>query len=229
MYNICMDNNFENQSNKSNPFNSAGGESPEFMFEEDIPVFVQTTEHRLNDYDNNLFSEGAYKKVDDKMFQLEYRINRIETKLKSVDSQILSAQAMNDFSQLGLLEIKKNQFERELASLKEQYNEQSLPAKLSGEIISLVTEAPAKSANMLKKALDYVNQNLFGKMSSKFGEKLHIREALIKLENINKNVDSLVSMQTPYGESPEKYDQLLQYLNTANSIQYQISQMVNKK
>jgi len=52
---------------------------------------------------------------------------------------------------------------------------------------------------------------------------------LIKLENINKNVDSLVSMQTPYGETSEKYDQLLQYLNTANSIQYQISQMVGQK
>lgn len=231
MYNISMENNFDTQ-NKSNPFNSSGASDIDFGLEGGTWSSITSprmTEHRLNDYDNNLFSEGAYKKVDDEMFQLEYRISRIEAKLSAVNSQISSATAMKDFSQLGLLEIKKNQFERELISLKEQYNSKSLPAKLSGEILSLVTDAPKKSAGLVKKVIDYLNINLFAKIPGRFGEKLHIKDALLKLESINKNVDNLVSMQTPYGEAPEKYEQLLQYLNTANSIQYQISQMVNKR
>ena len=231
MYNILMDNNFDGTQNNSNPFGADDAEL-DFSFDDtlgaDAPI-IAAGEHRLNDLDSNLFSESAYKGVDDEMFQLEYRINRAENKLKRLQSSIISASAINDYQKLKILNAKKLQYEQELKKLYENYNSKSLPSRLSGEILNFVTQSPKKSEGLFQKTINFIEQKLFPKISDKFGIALNIKEALIKLENINKNVDDLVSMQTPYGEHSEKYVRLLQYLNKANTIQYEISQMVNNK
>ena len=231
MYNILMDNNFDGTQNNSNPFGADDAEL-DFSFDDtlgaDAPI-IAAGEHRLNDLDSNLFSESAYKGVDDEMFQLEYRINRAENKLKRLQSSIISASAINDYQQLKILNAKKLQYEQELKKQYENYNSKSLPSRLSGEILNFVTQSPKKSEGLFQKTINFIEQKFFPKISDKFGIALNIKEALIKLENINKNVDDLVSMQTPYGEHSEKYVRLLQYLNKANTIQYEISQMVNNK
>ena len=231
MYNILMDNNFDGTQNNSNPFGADDAEL-DFSFDDtlgaDAPI-IAAGEHRLNDLDSNLFSESAYKGVDDEMFQLEYRINRAENKLKRLQSSIISASAINDYQKLKILNAKKLQYEQELKKLYENYNSKSLPSRLSGEILNFVTQSPKKSEGLFQKTINFIEQKLFPKISDKFGIALNIKEALIKLENINKNVDDLVSMQTPYGEHSEKYVRRLQYLNKANTIQYEISQMVNNK
>ena len=224
-----MDNFSENNTNNSNPFDSAG-ENIEYNLEfSPIKSTLPIGEHRLNDYDNNLFSESAYKGIDDEMFQIEYKINKLENKLKSIQSGIISAKAINDTAQLELLNAKKAEYELELKSLYSKYNNGSISSKLSGELLNIVSKTPQKTAGYINKLVSFINNNIFSKISTKFNSNLHIKEALINLENINKNVDDLVSMQTPYGEASEKYNQLLQYLNKANTIQYQISQMVNNK
>ena len=231
MYNILMDNNFDGTQNNSNPFGADDAEL-DFSFDDtlgaDAPI-IAAGEHRLNDLDSNLFSESAYKGVDDEMFQLEYRINRAENKLKRLQSSIISASAINDYQQLKILNAKKLQYEQELKKQYENYNSKSLPSRLSAEILNFVTQSPKKSEGLFQKTINFIEQKFFPKISDKFGIALNIKEALIKLENINKNVDDLVSMQTPYGEHSEKYVRLLQYLNKANTIQYEISQMVNNK
>lgn len=214
---------------KSNPFNTSSTDLEISFDHDDWNIQPPATEHRLNDYDNNLFSENAYKKVDDEVFQLEYKITRLEAKLKSIDSQILSSKSMNDISQLDTLKIKKHQYERELEKLHEMYNKQDISSKLSGGIINFVTSSPKKTNILIQNLSEFINTKIFSKLSGKFNTNLHIKEALIQLENINKNVDDLVSAQTPYNDSTDKYDQLLQYLNKANVIQYQISQMVHSK
>ncbi len=219
----------DNSQNKSNPFNIPNS-GLEISFEDsNWDIQPPAVEHRLNDYDNNLFSEGAYKNVEDETFQLEYRINRLETKLKAIDSQIVSSKALNDIGQLDTLNIKKHQYENELKILHEKYNNQDFSSKLSGGIINFVSASPKKTNLILQNLTEFLNTKVFSRLSGKFNTNLHIKEALIQLENINKNVDDLVSAQTPYNDSTEKYDQLLQYLNKANVIQYQISQMVNTK
>lgn len=214
---------------KSNPFNLPTAEQDFSFDQEDWNIQPPAIEHRLNDYDNNLYSENAYKKVDDEIFQLEYKITKLEAKLKSINIQIQSSKSMNDFAQLDTLTIKKHQYEKELNRLHEMYKNQDISSKLSGGIINLVTTTPKKSNIVLQNLADFINTKIFSKLSGKFNTNLHIKEALIQLENINKNVDDLVSAQTPYNDSTEKYDQLLQYLNKANVIQYQISQMINTK
>jgi hypothetical protein len=51
-------------------------------------------------------------------------------------------------------------------------------------------------------------------------------ESLTKLENINKSVDELMSMNIPYGENINKYEQLSRYIIKANSIQSDISRLI---
>ena len=60
-------------------------------------------------------------------------------------------------------------------------------------------------------------------LPSKFSSVLEIRQSLEKLESINKSVDELMSLQTPYGEAGDKYTQLSKYITRANNIQAQIS------
>lgn len=226
-----MDNFSENNINNSNPFGSTD-ENFEYKIDTDFSPIKSTLpigEHRLNDYDNNLFSESAYKGVDDEMFQIEYKINKLENKIKSIQSGIISAKTINDITQLNILNAKKSEYELELKNLYSKYNNGSISSKLSGELLNIVSKTPQKTAGYINKLVSFINNNIFSKISTKFNSNLHIKEALINLENINKNVDDLVSMQTPYGEASEKYNQLLQYLNKANTIQYQISQMVNQK
>ena len=60
-------------------------------------------------------------------------------------------------------------------------------------------------------------------LPSKFSSVLEIRQSLRKLENINKSVDELMTLQTPYGEAGDKYEQLSKYITRANNIQAQIA------
>ena len=229
-----MNNEFENNQTNSNPFGA-----PDFTIEdigldanmsEDVGYLpsIAAGEHRLNDLDSNLFSESAYKGVDNEVFQLEYKINRTENKLKRIQANIASAAAINDIQQLKILHQKKIQYEAELKKLYYKYNNQGLSSKISGELINIVTKNPTRSAEYIRKAFEFLNKNIFSKFLEKFDSAIPIKEALVKLETINQNVDELVSRQTPYGESPEKYTRLLQYLNKANNIQSQISQIVKK-
>ena len=52
---------------------------------------------------------------------------------------------------------------------------------------------------------------------------IELKQSLNKLESINKNVDELMTMQTPYGEAADKYAQLSKYIARANNIQAKIS------
>ena len=117
---------------------------------------------------------------------------------------------MNDIGQLDTLNIKKHQYENELKILHEKYNNQDFSSKLSGGIINFVSASPKKTNLILQNLTEFLNTKVFSRLSGKFNTNLHIKEALIQLENINKNVDDLVSAQTPYNDSTEKYDQLLQ-------------------
>ena len=63
-------------------------------------------------------------------------------------------------------------------------------------------------------------------MSGKFASVQELKQSLNKLENINKSVDELMTLQTPYGEADEKYDQLSKYITRANTIQAKISRLL---
>ena len=64
---------------------------------------------------------------------------------------------------------------------------------------------------------------MISKLPKRFSSALELKKSLAKLENINKSVDELMTMQTPYGEAVDKYEKLTKYITRANTIQAQIS------
>jgi len=182
--------------------------------------------HRFNDLDSNLIEETAYREVKDETFQLEYRINQLEDNLKNIAKQIIAAKEINDFQKIDILTIKKHQDELELNRLYKKYSEQGFSARLSGGITNLITPRPKKNTDTADKVLEFISEKILSKLSKKFNSCRTLKLALSKLDNINKNVDELVSMTIPYGEGPSKYERLSDYLSRANSIQYKISKEI---
>ena len=66
-------------------------------------------------------------------------------------------------------------------------------------------------------------------MSGKFASVQELKQSLNKLENINKSVDELMTLQTPYVEAGEKQDQLSKYITRANTIQAKISRLLKQQ
>ena len=174
---------------------------------------------RLNDYDYNILKEDAYKDISNELFKLEYKISKLEEELKSIDIQIQSARDISDYDTVEALMNRKRQLQEDLSGLVEIYNDKSLSAKISGGVFNLFKDKISKLNNVLTKLKDSIISVLPGKMSSV----IELKQSLNKLESINKNVDELMTMQTPYGEAADKYEQLSKYIARANNIQAKIS------
>ncbi len=176
----------------------------------------------INDYDFNILRDGAYKDIDDKILKLEYKISKTEEEIESLCYQIQSARDINDYNLAESLSERKKTLELELVKLKESYNSSCFSARISGNVaVNISTKL-----DNLKKIFGRISNSILSKFSDKFSNLVEIRNSLNKLENINKNVDELMSMHIPYGESFEKYDQLSKYIVKANSIQAEISKFM---
>ena len=186
--------------NKTNIFQSGSNENNFFVQQESFQTNDMPTEpvRRLNDYDYNILREDAYKDVSDELFKLEYKISRLEEELTGVD----------------------------LDWLVEIYNDKSLSAKISGSLFNIISPNIKSHFSKLSKNLNSLKNNFLSSMSGKFASVQELKQSLNKLENINKSVDELMTLQTPYGEAGEKYDQLSKYITRANTIQAKISRLL---
>ncbi len=75
----------------------------------------------------------------------------------------------------------------------------------------------------MRKLFGMFSDAIIAKLPKKFSSVLELRKSLAKLENINKSVDELMTMQTPYGEAGDKYIKLSKYITRANTIQAEIA------
>lgn len=179
---------------------------------------------RLNDYDYNILREDAYKDISNELFKLEYKISRLEEELKTIDLQIQSARDISDYDTVETLTNRKRVISEDLTALVEMYNDKSLSTKISGGLFNLAKNKFAKFNALGNSLKQLILSNLPGKFSYLF----EIKQSLSKLESINKNVDELMTMQTPYGEAGDKYNQLSKYITRANAIQSSIAKSMHK-
>ena len=107
------------------------------------------------------------------------------------------------------------------------YNNKSLSAKISNKILSTVTGKIKNKFKTPKKLLDF--SKLIDKLPKRISSLFKLKDSLSKLETLNKNVDELMSMNIPYGENFNKYEQLSKYIIKANSIQASISKQIKSK
>lgn len=212
--------------NNENPFGGKMQDDNNFFLQpEEIRPFGNQTEpqRRLNDYDYNILKEDAYKDVTDEVFKLEYKISKTEEELKTIDSEIQAAKDVRDFNKVEKLFNRKKQLQEDLEGLVEIYNDTSLSAKISGGITNILSPKLKENFSGVRKLLDLFSEALIAKLPKKISSVLEIKKSLAKLENINKSVDELMTMQTPYGEAGDKYIKLSKYITRANTIQAQIA------
>lgn len=200
-------------------------ESP--LLENQKSTFDNT--RRLNDYDFNLLKEDAYKDISDDLFKLEYKISKLELSLKDIESQIQAARDIQDYDLIDELVIRMIALKTEYNELIEIYNEKSISTRISGGIMSLFGEKFQKKINSFKSHFSGISDLIISKMPKRFSSVLELKKTLNKLENINKSVNELMTMNSPYGENSDKYAQLSKYIIKANAIQGEISKYINNK
>ena len=199
-------------------------EDNNFFTQSEMPMRVSLTEQikHINDYDSNILKEDAYKDVKDEVFKLEYKISKTETEINELEKQIQIASDLNDYYLANTLQARQYQLKAELKELTEIYNEASLSSKISGGVTLKFKERFLS----VQKAVNSFSHFVVSKLPGKLSYFLEIKDSLNKLENINKSVDELMTVQYPYGEAEEKYNRLSRYIARANTIQSEISRFI---
>lgn len=227
--NIAMEVNF-NKPSKNNIFITSLSNRAEGNFFASGPSFAEqpkkqtnSNSARINDYDSSILENNAYQGLSDEMLKIEHKIGLLESSLSKINIEIDALKEYEDFTQVNQLEIRKQAIEQELAELNKKYSDLGIGAKISGQIASVVNFTSNKKSSSMSKVKDFLSKKVLAKVSKKFGYSQDMKSALEKLSSINSNVDELITMQAPYGETVNRYEKLTAYLNKANVIHSQIS------
>lgn len=192
-------------------------------------VITSEPAKRLNDYDFNLLREDAYKDVSDDLFKLEYKISRTEDEIKNFDSQIQAAQEIGDYALVNDLLNRRAALEEDYEALVAIYNDKSFSARISDKILNILGSKFKNNFKNFQYKFSSISEVVLSKMPKQFSSIIELKKSLAKLENLNKSVDDLMSLNIPYGENINKYEQLSKYIIKANSIQAEISRYMNDK
>lgn len=178
---------------------------------------------RLNDYDLNILNDNSFKELDDKALKMEYLINEKEEALDNINNKIKGAELLGKLIDVMELKIQAKKIENELVELKEKYAKQNLADRLTSKI-----PKKKKQISPLKVLARFVTRKIFSKISKKFRSIADLGDSLDVLSSINDNVDELIAMKVPYGETKANYEKLTNYLYRANRIHSQISRKMQK-
>lgn len=216
--------------NKKKPANSNNF----FLSEETAPqqnknvIINAEPARRLNDYDFNLLKEDAYKDVSNDVLKLEYKINKTEEEIKALDLKINAANDIGDIQLASDLTNRQNLLKDDYEALLAMYNDKSISAKISDKISNLLGGKFKNEINAFQNSLDNISKVILTRMPKSFTNVIELKKSLSKLENINRSVDELISLNIPYGEQYDKYSQLSKYIIKANSIQAELSRYIKK-
>ena len=178
---------------------------------------------RLNDYDLNILNDNSFKELDDKALKMEYMINEKEEALNNLNNKIKGAELLGKLLDVMELKIQAKKLENEIAELKEKYAKQNFADKLTSKL-----PKKKKQISPLKVMARFFTRKIFSKISKKFKSIADLGDSLDVLTSINSNVDELIAMKVPYGETKANYEKLTNYLYRANRIHSQINKKMQK-
>lgn len=178
---------------------------------------------RLNDYDLNILNDNSFKDLDDKSLKLEILIAEKEEALENLNNKIIGAELIGKLLDVMELKIQAKKLENELLELKNEYAKQNITQRLAPKV-----SKPKKRLSPLKLFARFVTRKIFARVSKKFKSIADLGDSLDVLTSINDNVDELIAMKVPYGETKANYEKLTNYLYRANRIHSQISKKMQK-
>ncbi len=185
--------------------------------------FFQGNTKRLNDYDLNILNDKTLHEVDDESLRLEVLINEKEKAIDALNNKIKGCELIGKLLDVMELKIQAKQLENELAELKEEFARNNFKTRLKTQ-----NKKEKKKLPFLIRLQRFVSRKLFAKVSKKFKSIADIGDSLDTLASINENVDELIAMKVPYGETTANYEKLTSYLYRANRIHSQIAKKIQK-
>lgn len=180
---------------------------------------------RLNDYDLNILNDNSFKDLDDKTLQLECIIAEKEEALDAINMKIKGAELIGKLLDVMDLKIKAKQLEIEIAELKSEYSKRNIAEKLTDKITS---KRPKPKLSPIRRLARFVSRKIIARMSKKVKSIMDLGDSLDTLTSINENVDELIAMKVPYGETKANYEKLTNYLYRANRIHSQINKKMQR-
>ena len=186
--------------------------------------FFQGNYKRLNDYDLNILNDKTLKETDDESLRLEILIHEKEEALEKLNEKIKGRELLGKLLDVMELKLQAKQLENELKELKEEFAKNNFKMRLK-------TQKKAKAKKripILIRIQRFISRKIFAKISKKFRSIADLGDSLDTLESINENVDELIAMKVPYGETKANYEKLTAYLYRANRIHSEIAKKMNK-
>ena len=180
---------------------------------------------RLNDYDLNILNDNSFKDLDDKTLQLECIIAEKEEALDAINMKIKGAELIGKLLDVMDLKIKAKQLENEIAELKSEYSKRNIAERLTDKITS---KRPKPKLSPIRRLARFVSRKIIARMSKKVKSIMDLGDSLDTLTSINENVDELIAMKVPYGETKANYEKLTNYLDRANRIHSQINKKMQR-
>ena len=177
--------------------------------------------HRLNELDTNILENGNEIDSHTQSLKLEYLIKDREEQLLDINSKIKSAEISGDQQALFTHRAKKQRLENELREFKRQFATRDLNAKYP-------SNNGAKKIPFLGKMKRFVQRYFLAKVSKKVHELVQLSDSLEALQDLNSNVDELIKIKAPYGETIKNYERLTEYLSRANKIHSKISKTMKR-
>ena len=178
---------------------------------------------RLNDYDLNILNDKTLKEVDDESLRLEMLITEKEEALEEINRKIKGRELIGKLLDVMELKIQAKQLENELRELKETFAKNNFKVRLKAQ-----SKKSSHKLPLLIRIHRFILRKIFAKISKKFKSIADLSDSLDTLESINENVDELIAMKIPYGETNINYEKLTAYLYRANRIHSQIAKKMQK-
>lgn len=179
---------------------------------------------RLNDYDLNILNDKSFPEVDDESLRLEMLINEKEEALANINSKIKGRELIGKLLDVMELKIQAKELENEITALKEEFARNNFKLRLKPQ-----KKKEKKKLPLIIRFQRFVSRKLFAKISKKFKSIADLGDSLDTLASINENVDELIAMKVPYGETKANYEKLTNYLYRANRIHSEIARKMYMK
>jgi len=176
---------------------------------------------RINDLDLNILNDNSFKDLDDKALKMEVLIAQKEEALDNLNNKIKGMEFLGKLLDVMELKIQAKKLENEICELKSEFAKQNLKNRFS-------IKTAKRKISPLKVIARFLTRKIFSKISKKFKSIADLGESLDTLISINDNVDELIAMKVPYGETKANYEKLTNYLYRANKIHSQISKKMQK-
>lgn len=181
---------------------------------------------KLNDYDLNILNNNSYREIDDESLKIKLLISEKEEILTALQNKIKGMELLGKLLDVMELKIQAKNLEKEISDLKEQYAKRNISEKLT-DTITGTSIKPKVKAPLLTRLQKFLTRILLPKVSKKFKSIKDLSDSLETLSSINKNIDELIALKAPYGETAKNYEKLTAYLYNANKIHSKINKKMN--